>query len=185
MWRCSGAIAAASPMPAKRLVRMPARCRRARRHELPHRPGHDRQGACLRPRRRRTRSTPSPIATSRSRRSAPLDRRHASVAACRGDRAVDLAAIRVCAALRQVHHRLFDHAAEAEPRRRRAGARQDGQDRRRLPGPAHGDEGPPARLCQGHAGGQGARVRRARFAEARRRRHDRHGRGPRARPTPP
>ena len=76
--------------------------------------------------------------------------------------------------------RLIDHAAEAEPRRRRAGARQDGQDRRRVPGPAHGDEGPPAGLCQGHAGGQGAGVRRARFAQARRRCHDRHGRGPRA-----
>ena len=56
---------------------------------------------------------------------AACDRRHASVAARRGDRAVDLAAIRLRAAVRQVHHRLIDHAAEAEPRRGRAGARQD------------------------------------------------------------
>ena len=43
----------------------------------------------------------------------------------RRDRAVDLAAGRVCQAFRQVHHRLVDHAAEAQPGRGRAGARQD------------------------------------------------------------
>ncbi len=59
-----------------------------------------------------------------------------------------------------LHHRLLDHAAEAQSRRRRTGARQDRPDRRRAHRPAHGDEGPAARLFQGHAGGQGARVRR-------------------------
>ncbi len=43
------------------------------------------------------------------------------------------------------------------PGRRRAGARQGRPHRRRLPGPADGDEGPAARLFQGHAGGQGGR----------------------------
>ena len=105
-----------------------------------------------------------------------VDLRHASVAARRGDRQLDLAAMGLRAALRQIHHRLLDHAAEAEPRRGRAGARQDRAHRRRLPGAADGDEGPAARLCQGHARGQGAGVRRARCAEARHRRHDRHGR---------
>ena len=46
----------------------------------------------------------------------------------------------------------------------------------RVPGPAHGHEGPAARLFQGHAGGQGAGLRRPRQPGARRRRHDRHGR---------
>ena len=41
------------------------------------------------------------------------------------------AAVRLRAAVRQVHHRLLDHAAEAQPRRRRAGARQGRAHRRR------------------------------------------------------
>ena len=49
----------------------------------------------------------------------------ASVALRRGDRAVDDAAIRLRAAVRQVLDRLLDHAAEAQSRRRRTGARQD------------------------------------------------------------
>ena len=48
----------------------------------------------------------------------------------------------------------------------------------RLPGAADGDEGPAAGLFQGHAGGQGGRLRRVRQPAARRRGHDRHGRGP-------
>ena len=49
----------------------------------------------------------------------------ASVALRRGNRDLDLAAGGAGAAVRQVHHRLLDHAAEAQPRRRRTGARQD------------------------------------------------------------
>jgi len=63
-------------------------------------------------------------------------------------------------AFRQVLDRLLDHAAEAQPGRRRAGARQD----RPHPGRAdladRGDEGPAADLFEGHAGGQGSRLRR-------------------------
>ena len=45
-----------------------------------------------------------------------------------------------------------------------------------LIGAARGDEGPAARLCQGHAGGQGAAVRRRRHPGAGACRHGRHGR---------
>ena len=45
-----------------------------------------------------------------------------------------------------------------------------------LNGAAHRDEGPAARLCQGHAGGQGRRDGRARRAVAVDRGDDRHGR---------
>ena len=53
------------------------------------------------------------------------DRIDASVAICRGDRDLDIAAGRAGAAFRQVHHRLLDHAAEAQSRCGRTGARQD------------------------------------------------------------
>ena len=65
-------------------------------------------------------------------------------------------------AVRCVHHRQLDHAAEAQPRRGRTGAREDRPGHRRAGGAADGDEGPAAGLCQGHAGGQGAGVRRRR-----------------------
>ena len=53
-----------------------------------------------------------------------------------------------------------------------------GPHRRRVPVAADGDEGPAARLRQGHAGGQGGHLRRAREPAAGRRGHDRHGGGP-------
>src|SRR6267378_3069123 len=53
---------------------------------------------------------------------AARDRGRAHVALCRGNRDLDLAAGRSGAALRQVHHRLLDHAAKAQPRCRRTGA---------------------------------------------------------------
>ena len=56
---------------------------------------------------------------------AAVDRGGASVAARRGDRDLDLAADRPGQAVGQVHHRLLDHAAEAQSGRRRTGARQD------------------------------------------------------------
>ena len=52
-----------------------------------------------------------------------------------------------------------------------------GRDRWRAHRPAHGDEGAAARLFQGHAGGQGGRVRRLPDPRALSRRDDRHGRG--------
>ena len=60
---------------------------------------------------------------------------------------------------------LLDHAPEEEPRLRRAAARQEPARGRRLPGPAGHDARAAAHLRQGHAGGQGAALRR-----------DRHGR---------
>ena len=59
------------------------------------------------------------------------DRGDASLPLRRGDRAVDDAAIRLRQALRRLHDRLVDHAAEAQSRRGRTRARQDGPDRRR------------------------------------------------------
>ena len=50
-----------------------------------------------------------------------------------------------------------------------------GRDHRRAGRAADGDEGPAARLCQGHAGGQGAGVRRRRRLGAVARRDRRHG----------
>ena len=104
----------------------------------------------------------------------------ASVALCRGDRDLDLAAGRAGATVRQVHHRLLDHAAEAQPRRRRTGARQDRPGDRRADRAADRDEGPAARLSKGHAGGQGGRDGGVRRAVAGGPRHDRNGRRPRA-----
>ena len=86
------------------------------------------------------------------------------------------AGFRFVQAVRQVHHRLLDHAAEAQSRRRRAGARQGRPHRRRVDRPHRRAQGPAARLCQGHAGGQGAGLRRLRRAGAVDRRDDRHGR---------
>ena len=89
------------------------------------------------------------------------DHRGASVAFRRGDRDLELAAERASAAVGPVHHRLLDHAAEAQSGRRRTGARQGRPHRRRAHGAAGGDEGTAARLSEGHAGGQGRRHGRA------------------------
>ena len=63
-------------------------------------------------------------------------------------------------------HRQLDHAAEEEPRRGRTGARPCRADRR-LPHRADGDdEGPAARLFEGHAGRQAAGVRGRRRCSA-------------------
>ena len=152
---------------AQAAQRKPARRRGARRHPLPDRPRHDGQGARLRPARRPTRSMPSPTATSSSKRSAPR-----SICAVHLSRFAEelviwiLGAVRLRAAQRQVHDRLLDHAAEAQPRRRRTGARQDRPHPRRADLADGGDEGPAADLFQGHAGGQGSRLRCARFPVA-------------------
>ena len=73
----------------------------------------------------------------------------ASVALRRGDRDLVVAARRADPAVRCVHHRLLDHAAEAQSRRRRTGARQDRPHRRRADRAADGDEGAAARLSKG------------------------------------
>ena len=71
-----------------------------------------------------------------------------------------------CEVSRRVGLELLDHAAEEEPGRGRAAAR-EGAARRRAPDRApRRDARPPADLQQGHAGGQGAPVRRRRHARA-------------------
>ena len=119
----------ARPQPLRRRARaaqrMPARRRGARRHLVPDRPRGDRAGARLRPADRqfaRQRRRPRFRAGGAG---GGLDLRRASLALRRGDRAVDDAAVRLRAALRRVLDRLLDHAAEAQPRCGRAGARQD------------------------------------------------------------
>ena len=81
--------------------------------------------ARLRRGRRPTPSTRSATATSpRSSCFAAALHRRAPVAPRRGDRAVDVAGVRLDRAGRRLRHRLVDHAAEEEPGRRRAGPRQ-------------------------------------------------------------
>ncbi len=77
---------------------------------------------------------------------------------------------------RRVLDRLVDHAAEEEPRLRRARARQDRARLRRPAVAARDAQGAAARLQQGHAGGQGAGVRRDRHARALAARDGRHAR---------
>ena len=108
--------------------RMPAGRRGACRHQLPDRSGDDRGRARLRPAggqldRRRLRP--------RLRAGLPGRGRHlrrAPVAPGRGAGAVVDAAVRLRADARGLHLGQLDHAAEAQPRRRRAGARQVGAD---------------------------------------------------------
>ena len=104
------------------------------------------------------------------------DLRHASVAAGRRNHHLVDAAIRLRQAVGQLLHRLLDHAAEEEPRRRRTGARQDRPRHRPSGRPADGDEGHAADLWQGHAGRQGIRLRCRRDARPDAGGDDRHGR---------
>ena len=110
----------ARPRPVRRCAqareRIAARRRRARRHRFSARPRHDREGARLRPadgelarRRLRPRLRAGGAGGGG-------DHGGASVALRRGDRDVVLAAGRPGVAVRQVHHRLLDHAAEAQSR---------------------------------------------------------------------
>ena len=96
-----------------------------------------------------------------------LDLRGASLAACRGDRDLVQRRLRLYQAVGPLHHRLVDHAAEAEPGCRRACAREGWAHRRGIRRAAYRDEGPAARLLQGYAGGQGGSVLGHRRAVAR------------------
>ena len=116
---------AASPTPGARLNECPLGAAALAGTSFPIDRDVDRQGARLRPADRqfaRQRRRPRFRAGGAG---GGLDLRGASVALRRGDRAVDDAAIRLRAALRRLLHRLVDHAAEAQPRRRRTRARQD------------------------------------------------------------
>ena len=88
-----------------------------------------------------------------------VDLHGARVAPGRGDRAVDEPELRLHRPGRPLLHRLVDHAAEAQPRRGRTGARQDRPRGRPPDGAADADEGPAAGLQQGQPGRQGAAVR--------------------------
>ena len=110
---------------------MPSGLRSAGRTELGDRPACRGHGARLRPRQSRTRSTPSPTATSRSTtcprpRSAQPTFRGSAPRSSSGRRASSGSA----EPARGVQLRLVDHAAEDEPRRRRAVAGQGATGRR-------------------------------------------------------
>ena len=79
----------------------------------------------------------------------------------RGARPLGVERVRLRAAARGGRDRLVDDAAEAEPRRRRARARQGGHGDRPADRPARDGEGAAARLRPRPAGGQDAGVRRA------------------------
>jgi hypothetical protein len=117
----------------------------------------------------------SATATSRSSSCGRLDLRHAPEPLRRGAGDLVLGPVPLRRAVGPVLDRLLDHAAEEEPRRGRA---DPGQDRAHPRGDGRapdGDEGPAARLFQGHAGGQGAGLRRRRQPDAGARRDGGHG----------
>ena len=164
---CSRATASRFAFAAARGGPAAARRRRARGRELRHRPPHGGRELGLRRGRRRTRSTRCPD------RDFVLD--YLGAAATCATHLSRLGAELVlwssqefgfCRAARRVELGLVDHAAEEEPGRGRAAARQ-GAARRRAPGgAARRDARPAAHLQQGPAGGQGAPVRRRRHARA-------------------
>ncbi len=154
------------PRPLRRCAgaaqRKPARRGRACRHLVSDRSRHDRKGA-------RLCAADGEFARRgcrpRFRAGDLVGLRHcgrASVALCRRDRDLVVAAHRPRQAVGQVHHRLLDDAAEAQSGRGRTGARQDRPHRRRVDRPHGGDQGPAARLPEGFAGGQRGRDRRHR-----------------------
>ena len=95
-----------------------------------------------------------------------LDLRDAPLAPRLGNRHLVEQRVRLLRARRVLLLGLLDHAAEEEPRLGRAAAGEEPARRRLPPDPARGDARAAAHLRQGHAGGQGAALRR-----------DRHGRG--------
>ena len=148
-------------------------CGGACRHALSDRPRHDGKGTWLRPADAQF-ARCGVVARFRGRNARRSgDLRHASLAACRGDRVVVFGAVPVRGALRQIHHRLVDHAAKAQSRCGGTGARQARADHRCADGASGRAQGPAARLFEGHAGGQGTGLRRARQSVAGARRHDR------------
>ena len=90
----------------------------------------------------------------------------APVAAGRGAGPVGVAGVRLRAAARGLLLGLVDHAAEGEPRRARAGARQGRPRDRRSDDAARRSQGAAARLQQGSAGDAGAALRRGRDGAA-------------------
>jgi hypothetical protein len=100
--------------------------------------------------------------TARSSSWPPAHRDGAPLAARRGAGAVVVQRVRLRGAGRRLLDGLEPDAAEEEPGRAGAGARQDGPRHRRPGGAAHGGEGAAPHLQPRPAGGQGAALRRAR-----------------------
>ena len=90
------------------------------------------------------------------------DDRGRRLPARRGGRALGDQGVLVRHARRRLLDRVEHHAAEEEPRRRRAGARQGRPAGRRPRRPAHDPQGAAARVQPRPAGGQGAGLRRRR-----------------------
>ena len=88
------------------------------------------------------------------------------VADRRRDRPLVDARVRLLPPRRGVLLGLLDHASEDEPRRRRAPAGQGAPGRRRARDAGRGPARAAAHLLQGHAGGQGAALRRGRHGRA-------------------
>ena len=143
----------------------PARCGGARRHRLSDRPqargARARLRGAVRELARRGLGSRLRDRVLRLRRA----RHDPPVAARRGAGALGEPALRLRAPARRLLHRLLDHAAEEEPRRAGAGARQERPRGRRAGRAAHADEGAAARLQQGQPGRQGAALRRRRHAQ--------------------
>ena len=116
---------------------------------------------------------------------AGLGLRDAPLPARRRDRALVEPGVRLLRARRLVRLGLEHHAPEEEPRRRRAAARQGAAGRRLAAEPAGHDARPAARLQQGHAGGQGAALRRHRQPRALPRGDRADARGAQLRPRAP
>ena len=112
------------------------------------------------------------------------DDRCRPVATCRGHHPLEHNRIRLCDAARLVVDRQLDHAAEEEPRHRRAGPRQVGPADRQPDGAVGDAEGAAAGLQPRPAGGQGAGVRLGRAAGAVAARDGRPGRDPALRRRP-
>ena len=159
-----------------RLNESPARRGRARRHLVSDRPRHDGEGTGLRPRRRPIRSTPSPTAISRSNSS-----RGAAIAAMHLSRFAEEIVLWLTEPFRFVRlSDAFTTGSSIMPQKRNPDAAElvrakAGRLLGALTGLFGGDEGPAARLCQGHAGRQGAGVRCRRHLVAVPSRDDRHG----------
>ena len=192
---CSAPSRSTSPPPARLLLDARARPRALRRRR-----GGDRRAAARRRRARRRELRHRPRAWSPTSSASPASPQnsidavsnrdfvldylaaaatcaHAPLAPRRRDRAVVERGVRLRRGLRRVGVGLLDHAAEEEPRRGRAAAREGAAHRRPPRRAPRRHARAPADLQQGHAGGQGAPVRRRRHARAVPRRGDRDDRG--------
>ena len=161
-----------------RALRVRGRAGARRRRSAPARSPARRCRCRRRPTRCATRSTPSPTATSRSTTSTPRAVLFTHLSRI-GEELVlwTTQRVRLRAPARGRRDRVVDDAAEAEPGRRRARARQGRHRDRPADRPARDREGTAARLRPRPAGGQAAGLRRA----ARRRGRARRAGGARAR----